>query len=331
MNQAALAIKNLKKYFPVYSGFPSRVRGWIKAVDGVTLNIKRGETLGVVGESGCGKSTLVNTILRLEKPTSGEVILEAKDVFHLNKKEMFLLRKKIQIVFQDPFWSLNPRWLIKDIVGEPLRVHLNLSLGELLSKVEKLLETVGIPKTSLYKYPHEFSAGVRQRIAIARALALEPDFVIFDEPTSSIDVFSQSQVLELLEKLKKEFNLTYILISHDLSVVKSMADKIAIMYLGKVVEYGSAKEVFKNPAHPYTNALFKAIPNADTKDINSIIALEGEVPSAINIPSGCRFHTRCPVALEICHKKEPPIVKLSKEHEAACFLLEKSKKGESLL
>ena len=331
MNQPALAIKNLKKYFPVYSGFPSRVRDWIKAVDGVTLNIKKGETLGVVGESGCGKSTLVNTILRLEEPTSGEVILEGKDIFHLNKREMSLLRKEIQIVFQDPFWSLNPRWLIKDIVGEPLRVHQNLSLGELLSKVEKLLEMVGIPKTALYKYPHEFSGGERQRIAIARALALEPNFVILDEPTSSIDVFSQNQILELLEKLKGEFNLTYILISHDLSVVKSMADKIAIMYLGKVVEYGPAEEVFKNPVHPYTNALFKAIPNAGTKDINSIIALEGEVPSAINIPSGCRFHTRCPVALEICHKKEPPVVKLSEEHEAVCFLLEKSKKGENLL
>jgi len=331
MNQVALAIKNLKKYFPVYSGFPSRVRDWIKAVDGVTLNIKKGETLGVVGESGCGKSTLVNTILRLEEPTSGEVILEGKNVFCLNKKEMSQLRKKIQIVFQDPFWSLNPRWLIKDIVGEPLYVHLNLSLGELLSKVEKLLEMVGIPKKALYKYPHEFSGGERQRIAIARTLALEPNFIILDEPTSSIDVFSQTQILELLKKLKGGFNLTYILISHDLSVVKSMADKISIMYLGKVVEYGPAEEVFKNPVHPYTNALFKAIPNAGTKDINSIIALEGDVPSAINIPSGCRFHTRCPVALEICHKKEPPVVKLSEEHEAVCFLLEKSKKGESLL
>ena len=204
MNQAALAIKNLKKYFPVYSGFPSRVRDWIKAVDGVTLNIEKGETLGVVGESGCGKSTLVNTILRLEKPTSGEVILEGKDIFHLNKREMFLLRKEIQIVFQDPFWSLNPRWLIKDILGEPLRVHLNMTFGELLSKVEKLLGMVGIPKTSLYKYPHEFSGGERQRIAIARALALEPNFVILDEPTSSIDVFSQSQVLALLGKLDRK-------------------------------------------------------------------------------------------------------------------------------
>lgn len=331
MNQPALVIKNLKKYFPVYSGFPPRVKNWIKAVDGVTLNIKKGETLGVVGESGCGKSTLVNTILRLEKPTSGEVILEGKDIFHLNKREMSRLRKEIQIVFQDPFWSLNPRWLIKNIVGEPLRVHFNLSLGEILSKVEKLLGMVGIPKTALYKYPHEFSGGERQRIAIARALALEPNFVILDEPTSSIDVFSQNQILKLLKKLKEEFNLTYILISHDLSVVKSMADKIAIMYLGKVVEYGPAKKVFESPAHPYTNALFKAIPDANTKDINSIIALEGEVPSAINIPSGCRFHTRCPVAREICYKEEPPVIKLSEEHVAVCFLLKKGERGESLL
>lgn len=331
MNQPALVIKNLKKYFPVYSGFPPRVKNWIKAVDGVTLNIKKGETLGIVGESGCGKSTLVNTILRLEEPTSGEVAIEGQDIFRLNKKEVSKLRKEIQIVFQDPFWSLNPRWLIKDIVGEPLRVHFNLSSGEILSKVEKLLGMVGIPKTALYKYPHEFSGGERQRIAIARALALEPNFVILDEPTSSIDVFSQNQILKLLKKLKEEFNLTYILISHDLSVVKSMADKIAIMYLGKVVEYGPAKKVFESPAHPYTNALFKAIPDANTKDINSIIALEGEVPSAINIPSGCRFHTRCPVAREICHKEEPPVIKLSEEHEAVCFLLKKGERGESLL
>jgi len=331
MNQPALVIKNLKKYFPVYSGFPPRVKNWIKAVDGVTLNIKKGETLGIVGESGCGKSTLVNTILRLEEPTSGEVALEGQDIFRLNKKEVAKLRKEIQIVFQDPFWSLNPRWLIKDIVGEPLRVHFNLSSGEILSKVEKLLGMVGIPKIALYKYPHEFSGGERQRIAIARALALEPNFVILDEPTSSIDVFSQNQILKLLKKLKEEFNLTYILISHDLSVVKSMADKIAIMYLGKVVEYGPAKKVFESPAHPYTNALFKAIPDANTKDINSIIALEGEVPSAINIPSGCRFHTRCPVAREICHKEEPPVIKLSEEHEAVCFLLKKGERGESWL
>jgi len=331
MNRKNLTIKNLKKYFPVYSGFPPRIKNWIKAVDGVTLNIKKGEALGIVGESGCGKSTLVNTILRLEEPTSGKVILEGKNIFQLNKKEMLKFKKEIQIVFQDPFWSLNPRWLVKDIVGEPLYVHLHLRRKELLSKVEELLKMVGISEASLYKYPHEFSGGERQCIAIARALALKPNFIVFDEPTSALDVFSEKKILKLVEKLKERFNLTYILISHDLSVVKSMANKIAIMYLGKVVEHGPAKEVFKNPAHPYTKALFKAIPDENTKDINSIIALEGEVPSAINIPSGCRFHTRCPVAQEICHGKEPPIVKLSEEHEAACFLLKKSEKRESLL
>ncbi len=331
MNQPALVIKKLKKYFPVYSGFPPRIKNWIKAVDGVSLNIKKGETLGLVGESGCGKSTLVNTILRLEEPTSGEFLLEGQDIFKKSKKDMSRLRKKIQIVFQDPFWSLNPRWLIKDIIGEPLKVHFNLSLEELLSKVKNLLDIVGISETALYKYPHEFSGGERQRIAIARALALEPNFLILDEPTSSIDVFSQNQILKLLGELKEEFKLTYILISHDLSVVKSMADKIAIMYLGKIVEYGPAGKVFENPAHPYTNALFKAIPDSNTKDINSIIALEGEVPSAINIPAGCRFHTRCPISQKICHQKEPPVIKLSEEHEATCFFLKKGKGGKNLL
>ncbi len=321
MGQGGLTICDLKKYFPVASGFPPRVRNWIKAVDGVSLNINRGETLGLVGESGCGKSTLVNTILRLIEPTSGKVLINGQNIFLLKKKELLRLRKEIQIVFQDPFWSLNPRWLVREIVGEPLRVYFNYSENVFTEKVEELLNMVGIPRKGINKYPHEFSGGERQRIAIARALALEPNYVILDEPTSSIDVFSQERILALLEDLKKEFKLTYILISHDLSVVKTMADQIAIMYLGKVVECGRANNVFNSPRHPYSNALFKSIPGEDVNDVNSLFALEGEVPSAINIPSGCRFHTRCPLARDICKDKEPNLVEVGDSHQASCLFV----------
>ena len=320
MGEPLLRVKDLKKYFPVRGGLFSP-RAWVRAVDGVTLELEQGEILGLVGESGCGKTTLVNVILRLEEPTSGQVIFNGQDIFNLSQHDLRRLRKDVQIVFQDPFWSLNPRLLVRDVVGEPIRVHLKPPQDELVEKVEELLDMVGIPPESVYKYPHEFSGGERQRIAIARALALRPKLVVLDEPTSAIDILSQAQILTLLKDLKRKLGLTYVLISHDLGVVNYMADRIAVMYLGKIVEYGPAADVFEKAAHPYTQALFSAIPDVDTEGMDSIITLEGEVPSAINPPQGCRFHTRCPVAKEICRREEPPRVRLGEGHEASCFFL----------
>lgn len=315
LNENILEIRNLKKYFPV-SGTNSL--SFVKAVDGVSLNIKKGEVLGLVGESGCGKSTLVNTVLNLTKPTEGEVLFDGKNMYALNRKELRNIRKDIQIVFQDPFWSLNPRMLVKDVIGEPLTVQSKLNSIEILEKVEELLEMVDLPISGAYQYPHEFSGGQRQRIAIARALSLMPKLVVLDEPTSSIDVVSQAQILNLLEELKAKFDLTYIVISHDLSVVSYMSDKIAVMYLGKIVEYGETEKIFDNPKHPYTEALFAAIPDINTENIEDIKTLEGNVPSAINPPSGCRFHTRCPYVMDICKTTEPELIKKDDGRLLAC-------------
>ncbi|SDK83654.1 ABC transporter ATP-binding protein [Natronincola ferrireducens] len=324
INDNLLEVKELKKYFPIREGFFSKPVAWVKAVDKVSFQIKKGETLGIVGESGCGKTTLINTILRLEEPTEGEVIFNGQNIFELDKDSLRKIRKNIQVVFQDPFWSLNPRFLIKDIIGEPIRVHENVGEEEFIEKVQNLLQLVGLPANSVYKYPHEFSGGQRQRIAIARALALHPKLVILDEPTSSIDLVSQASVLKLLEELKKELSLTYILISHDLSVVHNMADKIIVMYLGKIVEYGEAHEVFRNPQHPYTQALFAAIPDIYTEGMEGMKILEGNVPSPINPPKGCYFHTRCPHAMEICKEIEPlPVVETEKQHMVTCHLIQK--------
>ncbi len=292
---------------------------FVKAVDDVSFTLKAGEILGIVGESGCGKSTLVNTLLFLHAPTGGKVVFDETEIFKMNKRDLRTARKNVQIVFQDPFWSLNPRTMVKDIVGEPLKVHNKLSHDEYLKNVEDIIEMVGLPREAVYKYPHEFSGGERQRIAIARALSVSPKLVVLDEPTSAIDVLSQSQVLYLLNEIKKHLKLTYIIISHDLSVVNYMSNKIMVMYLGKIVEYGEAKKIFNNPMHPYTKALFNAIPDLNTRSVDDLTIIKGEVPSAINPPAGCRFNPRCNDCLDICKTQYPSMTEVD-GRQVACFL-----------
>lgn len=316
-----MEIRKLKKYFPIKAGGFNSKEVTIKAVDGVDLDIKRGETLGIVGESGCGKTTFINVLLNLEKPTEGEVRFNDMELYSLSKKDMRSMRKNIQVVFQDPFWSLNPRMLIKDVIGEPIKVHQKLSKEEFDKKISELLELVGLPVDAGYRFPHEFSGGQRQRIAIARALALGAEFIVLDEPTSSIDVVSQVQILQLLNDLKEKYGLTYVLISHDLSVVNHMSTKIMVMYLGKVMEQGKSEELFKNPLHPYTKALMGAIPQLHMNSVDDLFIMEGNVPSAIDIPKGCRFHTRCTQCVDKCFNEEPKLKSLEDGRLVACHLL----------
>jgi oligopeptide/dipeptide ABC transporter ATP-binding protein len=324
MAENLLEVKNLKKYFPVKAGIFKKTVAHVKAVDDISFTVKEGETLGLVGESGCGKSTTGRTILRLLEATAGEVIFEGKSVMDLDKKAMRALRRDMQIIFQDPYASLNPRMTVADIVGEPLDIHkLAKNKKERNEKVREILENVGLGAEYMHRYPHEFSGGQRQRIGVARALAVDPKLIIADEPVSALDVSVQAQVVNLLQDLQKEFGLTYLFIAHDLSVVKHISDRVAVMYLGKIVELTDKKELFKNPIHPYTQSLLSAIPEADPKKKKDRIILEGDVPSPVDPPSGCRFHPRCPKAFDTCSVKEPEFKEYGDGHFAACHLLDK--------
>ena len=318
-NQVLLKVEHLKKYFDINDEIKHQKHLTLKAVDDVSFELNKGEVLGIVGESGCGKSTLVNTILNLFEPTDGKVYFEGEDVFNTAKKGDNAFKKNVQIVFQDPYWSLNPRWLIKDIVAEPLDVYEKLGEAKRIERVKELLEMVGIPDDACYKYPHEFSGGQRQRIAIARSLASNPKLVVLDEPTSSIDVFSQTQILNLIKDLRRRFQLTNILISHDLGVVHELSNKIAIMYLGKIVEFGPAEEIFSHPRHPYTKALFDAIPALTAQGMDGLKTLEGQIPSPINPPPGCTFHQRCEHACERCSCEIPKPEDFGNGHIVSCL------------
>jgi len=319
MNESGfLKLENLKKYFPIEEGFFSKVVGHVKAVDDISLQVKKGETFALVGESGCGKSTLAKCILRLIEPTEGDIIYKNKNILELDDKEMKELRKELQIVFQDPYWSLNPRMLVKDIIGEPLKEHRDMKTNEIENRVIELLNLMGMSEDHLRRYPHEFSGGQQQRVALARALALNPDLLVLDEPTSALDVSVQSQILNLLIDLQERFDLTYVFISHDLGVVQYLADRIGIMYLGKLVEIGDKKDVFDDPQHPYTQALLSSIPEPNPRDKKEIETLGGSVPDPSNPPQGCNFHPRCPYAEEVCKEKPPH---LSKHHgrQVSCY------------
>lgn len=320
-----LELKNLKKYFPIRHGLLGTKIEHVKAVDGINFEIKRGETFGLVGESGCGKSTTGRTIIRLYDVTDGEVIFDGTELGRLSQKELVPYRKRIQMIFQDPYASLNSRMTVADIIGEPMDIHKIATGEERQRKIYDLLERVGLSKDHASRYPHEFSGGQRQRIGIARALAVNPEFIICDEPISALDVSIQAQVVNMLEDLQKEMGLTYLFIAHDLSMVKHISDRIGVMYLGKLVEVADANILYENPIHPYTQALLSAIPipDPDVAKKSERVVLEGDVPSPLNPPSGCRFRTRCQYCMDICSVEEPALIDMGGGHMSACHLNKK--------
>ncbi len=319
---ALLEVRGLKKHFPVRGGFFARVQDWVKAVDGVSFDVYPGETLALVGESGCGKTTAARCVLRLIEPSAGEVLFEGRNLAQLDSAGMRELRRDMQIIFQDPYSSLNPRMSIGNMIGEPLRVHGVTGNGELERRVSELLEIVGLSAAYQRRYPHEFSGGQRQRIGIARALAMNPKFVVCDEAVSALDVSIQAQIINLLNDLQAQFNLAYLFIAHDLNVVRHIADRVAVMYLGRIVEVAPVEELFNAPRHPYTQALIAANPVPDPDVAQEGQPLQGDVPSPLRPPSGCHFHPRCPQAMDKCKEKYPDTTAMSETHSVSCLLYE---------
>ena len=322
-NDIFLQVKNLKMYFPVTSGvFLQRATGWIKAVDDVSLFVRRGETLGLVGESGCGKTTTGRCILQLQKPTSGEIFLDGRNLVRMKGAELRAMRRRMQVIFQDPYASLNPRMTAGNLIGEPLIIHKATNgRKEYRERVMELAKVVGLHSTMVDRFPHEFSSGQRQRIGIARALALQPDFIVADEPVSALDVSIQAQIINLLEELQEQFNLTYLFIAHDLSVVRHISDRVAVMYLGRIVEVADRDDIYANPLHPYTKALLSAVPIPDplVEASRERVILRGETPSPLNPPSGCVFHPRCPIAIDRCAQEVPELREVARDHWVACI------------